>query len=129
MPEIVRMPLCQRLMSGSFCLAGSGHYELDAVRDRSYAGRIAGEARTFRHPLSPLQEEVNRVLSATTITMIPLGVVLLLALSLRSVGITSAAQTAAAGLVTMVPEGLVLLMSVTLAVAAVRLARMRVPST
>ena len=121
----VRKRRGDRLMSGSFCLAGSGHYEVDAVRERSYAGRVAGEARAFRHPMSPLQEEVNRVLWATTIAMIPLGVILLLALSIRSVGLTDAAQTAAAGLVTMVPEGLVLLMSVTLAVAAVRLARMR----
>jgi magnesium-transporting ATPase (P-type) len=115
----------ERVLSGSFCLAGSGYYEVDAVRERSYAGQLAGEARTFRHPPSPLQLEVNRVLWATTLVMIPLGIVLLLTLSARSVGITSAAQTAAAGLVTMVPEGLVLLMSVTLAVAAVRLARMR----
>ena len=91
----------------------------------SYAGKVAGEARAFRHPLSPLQLEVNRLLFATTAVMLPLGVILLLALKARSVGIHEAAQTAAAGLVTMVPEGLVLLMSVTLAVAAVRLARMQ----
>jgi magnesium-transporting ATPase (P-type) len=121
----VRKRRGDQVMSGSFCLAGSGHYEVEAVRERSYAGRIAGEARTFRHPLSPLQEEVNRVLLATTIAMAPLAVILLIALSARSVDLTTAAQTAAAGLVTMVPEGLVLLMSVTLAVAAVRLARMR----
>jgi cation-transporting P-type ATPase E len=114
-----------RALSGAFCLAGSGHYEVDTVREKSYAGRVAGEAREFRHPLSPLQEEVNRVLWATTIAMAPMAVILLLSFAARSVGFSDAAQTAAAGLVTMVPEGLVLLMSVTLAVAAVRLARMR----
>ena len=56
--------------------------------------------------------------------MVPLAVLLLLAFSIRSVGLHEAAQTATAGLVTLIPEGLVLLMSVTLAVAAVRLARM-----
>ena len=112
------------LLSGAFCLAGSGYYELEAVRERSHAAKIAGEAREFRHPPSPLQEEVNQVLQATTIAMVPLAVVLLLALSARSIGFQEAAQTATAGLITMIPEGLVLLMSVTLAVAAVRLARM-----
>jgi magnesium-transporting ATPase (P-type) len=121
----VRKREADRVLSGSFCLAGSGHYEVDAVREQSYAGQVAGEARTFRHPLSPLQVEVNRVLWATTLVMIPLGVILLLTLSVRNVSIGTAAETAAAGLVTMVPEGLVLLMSITLAVAAVRLARMR----
>ena len=112
-----------RVLSGSFCLAGSGHYEVDAVREHSYAGKLAGEAQAFRHPLSPLQAEVNQVLKATTMVMVPLGVILILALKARSVGIHEAAQTATAGLVTLIPEGLVLLMSVTLAVAAVRLAR------
>ena len=72
----VRKRRGDRALSGSFCLAGSGHYEVDAVREKSYAGRVAGEARAFRHPLSPLQEEVNRVLWATTIVMVPLGIVL-----------------------------------------------------
>ncbi len=113
-----------RLLSGSFCLVGSAYYEVDAVREQSHAEKVAGEARAFRHPPSPLQLEVNRVLSATTILMVPLAVLLLLAFSIRSVGLHEAAQTATAGLVTLIPEGLVLLMSVTLAVAAVRLARM-----
>ncbi len=113
-----------RLLSGSFCLVGSAYYEVDAVREQSHAEKVAGEARAFRHPPSPLQLEVNRVLSATTIVMVPLAVLLLLAFSIRSVGLHEAAQTATAGLVTLIPEGLVLLMSVTLAVAAVRLARM-----
>ncbi len=121
----VRKHRGDRALSGAFCLSGSGHYEVDAVRERSYAGKIAGEAKTFRHPPSPLQVEVNRVLAATTAVMIPLGVILLFALNARSVGIHEAAQTAAAGLVTLVPEGLVLLMSVTLAVAARRLAAMQ----
>jgi cation-transporting ATPase E len=113
-----------RLLSGSFCIAGSGYYELDAVREQSHAAKIAGEARAFRHPPSPLQLEVNSVLRATTILMVPLAFLLLLAFAIRNVAFADAAQTATAGLVTLIPEGLVLLMSVTLAVAAVRLARM-----
>jgi len=111
------------VLSGSFCVSGSGHYVVDAVREESYAGRIAGEAKTFRHPPSPLQEEVNRVIIASTYVMLPLAVLLIISLKVRSVGLESAAQTATAGLVTLIPEGLVLLMSVTFAVAAVRLAR------
>ena len=93
------------------------------MREESYAGRLAGEARTFRHPPSPLQEEVNQVIVACVYAMVPLAAVLILTLKLRNTGIEEAAQTATAGLVTLIPEGLVLLMSVTFAVAAVRLAR------
>src|SRR6059058_4417454 len=53
--EGVRKRDVDRLLSGSFCIAGSGYYELDAVREQSHAAKIAGEARTFRHPPSPLQ--------------------------------------------------------------------------
>ncbi len=112
-----------RVLSGSFCVSGSGRYLVDAVREESYAGRLAGEARAFRHPPSPLQVEVNRVIVACTYVMAPLAAILLLTLRIRSVSLDSAAQTATAGLVTLIPEGLVLLMSVTFAVAAVRLAR------
>jgi cation-transporting P-type ATPase E len=120
----VRKRVGQRALSGAFVLSGSGHYEVDAVREHSYAAKVAGEARTFRHPPSPLQEEVNEVLKASTWLMLPLAAVLIFALSARSEPLQEAAQTATAGLITLIPEGLVLLMTVTLAVAAVRLARL-----
>ncbi|HMB51669.1 MAG TPA: HAD-IC family P-type ATPase, partial [Thermoanaerobaculia bacterium] len=118
----VRKELGERALSGSFCISGSGHYRVDAVRDESYAGRLAGEAKTFRHPPSPLQDEVNRVIVACTWVLVPLAALLLLTFQLRGTDLIEAAQTATAGLVTLIPEGLVLLMSVTFAVAAVRLA-------
>ncbi len=119
----IRKGESDRALSGSFCVSGSGYYLVDAVREESYAGRLAGEARAFRHPPSPLQREVNRVIIVCTYAMLPLAILLVITLKLRSTGIEEAAQTATAGLVTLIPEGLVLLMSVTFAVAAVRLAR------
>jgi magnesium-transporting ATPase (P-type) len=119
----VRKEAGERVLSGSFCIAGSGRYRVDAVREDSYAGRLAGEAKAFRHPPSPLQGEVNRVIVACTWVMAPLAALLLITFQLRGTDLVEAAQTATAGLVTLIPEGLVLLMSVTFAVAAVRLAR------
>ena len=112
-----------RALSGSFCIAGSGRYRVDAVGEDSYAGKLAGEARAFRHPPSPLQGEVNRVIVACTWAMAPLAALLLITFQIRGTALVDAAQTATAGLVTLIPEGMVLLMSVTFAVAAVRLAR------
>src|SRR4051812_26246224 len=119
----IRKEAGDRVLSGSFVIAGSAHYEVDAVREQSYAGSLAGEARAFRHPPSPLQEEVNRVIVASTYVMLPLAVLLVLSLKIHATPLHEAAQTATAGLVTLIPEGLVLLMSVTFAVAAVRLAK------
>jgi cation-transporting P-type ATPase E len=119
----VRKGRGERALSGSFAISGSGRYRVDAVREESYAGRLAGEAKAFRHPPSPLQNEVNRVIVACTYAMGPLAVLLLLTFQMRGTDLVESAQTATAGLVTLIPEGLVLLMSVTFAVAAVRLAR------
>lgn len=111
------------VLSGGFVLSGSGYCEATAVRDDSYAGRIAGEAKAFRHAPSPLQFEVNRVIIACTWVLIPLAILQIGSLIIRQVDMVEAAQTATAGLITLIPEGLVLLMSVTFAVAAVKLAR------
>jgi cation-transporting P-type ATPase E len=119
----IRKDAGDRALSGSFCIAGSGRYLVDAVREESYAGKLAGEAKAFRHPPSPLQSEVNRVIVACTWAMAPLAALLLITFQLRGTDLVEAAQTATAGLVTLIPEGMVLLMSVTFAVAAVRLAR------
>ena len=111
------------MLSGAFALSGSGHYEVDAVREDSYAEKIAGEAREFRHaprrcssrstgPAGdddrPGADRADGPRSGS---------------ALHDKEFRDAAQEATAGLVTLIPEGLVLLMSVTLAVAAVRLAR------
>ncbi len=42
----VRKRSGQRALSGSFVIAGSGYYEVDAVREDSHAAKVAGEART-----------------------------------------------------------------------------------
>ncbi|MFN8141336.1 MAG: cation-translocating P-type ATPase [Solirubrobacterales bacterium] len=111
------------VFSGSFVISGSGFCEVTAVREESYAGKIAGEAKAFRHPPSPLQEEVNQVILVCTWVLLPLAALLIASLIVRQVGLVDAAQTATAGLITLIPEGLVLLMSVTFAVAAVKMAR------
>src|SRR5262249_61274185 len=49
----VRKRVGQRALSGSFCITGSGYYEVDAVREDSYAEQVAGEARTVPQPPSP----------------------------------------------------------------------------
>ena len=45
-----------------------------AVGEDSYAERIAGEAREFRHPRSPLERSLNRLLYVLVAISVPLGV-------------------------------------------------------
>jgi magnesium-transporting ATPase (P-type) len=109
--------------AGAFCAEGSGTYVAEAVGDDSYAGRVSGIARSFRHPLSPLQRGMNRLLIAMVSIMIPLGGVLALALWRQSPDLEEAVSTATAAMVTMIPEGLILLASITYAVSTIRMSR------
>ena len=109
--------------SGSFAVEGVGAYTVTATADESYAARVTGEARTFRHARSPLEQAVNRLLFVLVAVMVPLGVALGYALWHRHAPLHTAVPTSVAAVVTLVPEGLVLLASLTYAVAALRMAR------
>ena len=112
------------VLSGAYCVAGGGDYEVEAVGADSFAERLAVEARGVRPQLSPLQADINRILRFTVAAMVPLAALLILSLMVRGVGLEEGARTVVAALVPLVPEGLVLLTSLTFAVAAVRLARL-----
>lgn len=109
--------------AGAFCAEGAGTFVASAVGPDSYAGRLAGAARAFRHPLSPLQRGMNRLMVTMVALMIPLAAVLAMALWHRQTDAAETIATATAAVVTLFPEGLILLASVTYAVAALRMTR------
>jgi magnesium-transporting ATPase (P-type) len=111
------------LRSGAFVAEGSGRYAITAVGQASYAEKVTGEARRFRHPRSPLERAMNRLLYALVAAMVPLGALLGYALWDRQAPAREAVTTAVAAVVTLVPEGLILLVSLTFALSAVRMAR------
>lgn len=111
------------VLSGSFAVEGSGSYTASAIGASSYAGLLTGSAREFRHPRSPLERSIDRLLYVLVAVMVPLGAMLVVALAKQSVGLRQAVDTAVAGMVTIVPEGLILLVSITYAAAALRMAR------
>jgi P-type E1-E2 ATPase len=111
------------VQSGSFAVEGVGTYVVSAVGADSYAQRIAGEAREFRHPRSPLELAINRLLYVLVGVMVPLGGIFVYALYKQDDPAHEAVPTAVAGIVTLVPEGLILLASLTYAAAALQMAR------
>jgi magnesium-transporting ATPase (P-type) len=122
--EAVHKQEGDEVLSGAFCVAGSGTLVVEAVGADSFAERLGAEARGTRSQLSPLQLDINRILRVTVAGMVPLAVVLVATLAIREEPLVRSAHTAVAALVPLVPEGLVLLTSLTFAVAAVRLARL-----
>ena len=121
--EPARRDAGQEVRSGAFAVEGTGAYRVTAVGEDSFAVRVTGEARSFRHPRSPLERAVNRLLYALVALVAGLGAVLGYSLYHRHVALHTAVATSSAGVVTMVPEGLMVLVSLTYAAAAVRMSR------
>lgn len=107
--------------SGSYCVVGSGDYRVEALGDESYAGRLALEAKGSREQLSPLQQDINRVLRLTVMVMVPLGIVLGIVKALSDESTFTIVSEVVAALVPVVPEGLFLLTTLTFAAAAIQL--------
>jgi P-type E1-E2 ATPase len=111
------------IRSGSFAVEGAGTYRVEAIGPDSYAEKIAGIARAFRHDRSPLERAVDSLLLGLVALMALLGAVLAYSLWRRDPTVSDAVATATAAAVSMVPEGLVLLVSLTFAVGSLRMAR------
>ncbi|HTT93759.1 MAG TPA: HAD-IC family P-type ATPase [Solirubrobacterales bacterium] len=111
------------VLSGSFAVEGEGDFEAIAVGADSHAAKVTATARAFRHPRSPLEKAMDRLLIIMVGLMVPLAVGLGVSLALRNVSQAEAVETLTAGIVNIVPEGLILLVSLTAAVTAAKMAR------
>ncbi|MFN8217558.1 MAG: HAD-IC family P-type ATPase [Solirubrobacterales bacterium] len=119
---VVRRP-GEQVLSGSFAVEGGGELEATAVGPDSRAAQLAATARSFRHPRSPLERAMDRLLIILVGVMVPLGIALGATLAIRDVGQEDAVETLTAAIVNIVPEGLILLVSLTAAVSAAKMAR------
>ena len=110
------------LYSGSFCVSGQGSLEVEKVGAASLAASITAGARARKSTLTPLQQEVNRIVRV----LIVVAATLLVLLMIQAVVFWHASfrdsVTAAAVILGIVPPGLFLMITVTYSMAAVRLA-------
>ncbi len=111
------------ILSGSFAVEGAGTYEATAVGADSRAARLAATAKAFRHPRSPLEKAMDRLLIILVSVMVPLAIALAVSLAIRDVSQAQAVETLTAAIVNIVPEGLILLVSLTAAVSSAKMAR------
>ena len=114
-----------RLLSGSFAVAGRGLYRATAVGPEAYARKLAAEARRFAPARSELVAGIDRILRYVTWAIFPAAALLLSGELRADTDLADAISGTVAGLVGMVPQGLVLLTSIAFGVAAVTLARRR----
>ena len=114
-----------RVMSGSFVVAGSGTFTATKVGRDAYAAQLVAEASKFSLAKSELAAGINTFLKYVTWLVVPTALLLLISQFSSAGGFANAVVGAVAGVVTMVPEGLVLMTSVAFAVGVIRLGRRR----
>ena len=115
-----------RLLSGSFVVAGSGGYQATGVGAAAYARKLAAQARRFTVVRSELIAGINQILRYVTWVLPPVAVLLVVSQLHTGETVREGATSTVAALVGMVPQGLVLLTSIAFGAAAVTLARCRV---
>ena len=115
----------EQLLSGSFVVAGSGAMRAERVGDASYAAGLAAQARVYTATKSELMNSIMRFVRIMTYVLLPVAAALFISQIMASPDISEAISGTIAGVVTIIPEGLVLLTSVAMAVAVVRLGRIR----
>jgi cation-transporting ATPase E len=112
----------QAVLSGSFCLSGSGYYRADKIGMDSYASQVTMQAKKYKFDLTPLQKQINFIVKAL------FGVALLLvllAIILNKDGFnTDFVRKISTIVMSLVPQGLVLMSTVTFAVGVYRISKL-----
>ena len=113
-----------KLLSGSFVVAGEGYGRVTSVGKETYSSKLAEEARKFKITNSELQEAINKIIKVLLWLIVPIGICLMITqLVFTKCSYNEAAIAAVSGIVGMIPEGLVLLASTTFIVSVVKLAK------
>ncbi|MFW0785388.1 HAD-IC family P-type ATPase [Gordonia sp. CPCC 206044] len=111
-----------KILSGSFVVAGSGAYRATKVGADAYAAQLAAEASKFTLVASELRSGIDQILRVITWLLVPAGILTIVnQLFISRSGLKSSLLGMVAALVPMVPEGLVLMTSIAFAVGVVRL--------
>lgn len=113
-----------KMMSGSFVVAGGGAFTATRVGREAYAAQLAEEASRFTLVHSELRTGISTILKYVTWLMVPTSIGLIISqLVVKDDNFKESIAYTVGGIVPMIPEGLVLLTSVAFAIGVIRLGR------
>ena len=116
------------LLSGSFIVSGFVYSKVIHVGMDNYTSIISHDAKMMNKEVnSQIMKSLNRIVKYISITLIPIGILLLLKqCSLPSNTTQNAVVSVVAALIGMIPEGLILLVSTVLAISVLKLSKYNV---
>lgn len=110
------------IYSGSFCVSGTGYFEVEKVGADCFANQITAQARSFQKSVTPLQQEINLLIRLLLAIAILLGLFVFCRMLIGLLSFNSAV-TQIAVITGLVPSGLYLMVTLSYALGAVRIAR------
>jgi len=113
-----------KVLSGSFCVSGSGIYKAEKVGDKSHANSITALAKRMNLSTSPLQKKINLILKVLFGFALILTLVEVIVWNANpKIEFVEFIRKIATILISLVPQGLVLMASVTYAVGVYRISK------
>jgi cation-transporting ATPase E len=113
-----------KLLSGSFVVAGKCVAQAERVGGQTYAAALTRQARKPAPPRSELMRSLRALIRALSFAIVPLGLILFSRqFFFGGASLRDSVVSTVAAMIGMIPEGLMLLTSVALAVGVVRLSR------
>lgn len=113
----------EKIVSGSFCIAGSGTMRATHVGKESTVNQLAITAKAYRRVLTPTQERVNAFVELSVLVMFVLGPALFISGYINELGLYETVKNAVVMVLNLVPQGLVLVTTLSLTIGAVKISR------
>jgi cation-transporting ATPase E len=112
----------ERVLSGSYCVAGEGAYKAEKVGTEAFAQDMSSQARRYRYAASPLQRSIDSLIKILTVTAVVLCLLYILLAAIRGFTTAEVVKMVAATITSMVPQGLILMTTLAFTLGAVRMA-------
>lgn len=117
----VRRKEGDKLLSGSFCVAGEGAYRAEQVGAAAFAHATTAQARRYHYAASPLTKVINRIIEVLSATAVGLCLIYVILYYVSDLQVNELVKMVAATITSMVPQGLVLTATISFTLGAVRM--------
>jgi cation-transporting ATPase E len=99
--DVIAKRADDEVISGTYCVTGSGYYVAERVGAKSLAHQMTASARAFRRVLTPMQREINLVVRIALLIVVYMEFLLVVTSALHQINLADSVENSAivAGLV------------------------------